>query len=122
MSTYNNEYTKPYPNGFEDKPSRNTSITASILNTIVDTIIKIESWLHDHDILNIQANPSTSGVLVNDLENIEIEDVVYKFTPNLKDCKDVTFVTEAQYESLNPPLEDVFYFVIPNTPPVGGNS
>lgn len=44
-TNYTKKFTKPYPNGYKDKPDKTTPVTAAILNMQDDTFTAIEDYL-----------------------------------------------------------------------------
>lgn len=50
MANYTPTFTKPYPNGWVDKPSKTTPATAAIMNSYDTAIAALESYLRDNAI------------------------------------------------------------------------
>lgn len=45
MAIYEKKFTKPYPDGYKDKPDKTTPVTADILNMEDDTLVAVEDYL-----------------------------------------------------------------------------
>lgn len=50
MANYTPTFTKPYPNGWVDKPSKTTPVTAAIMNSYDTAIAALEAYLRDNSI------------------------------------------------------------------------
>ena len=50
MANYTPTFTKPYPNGWVDKPSKTTPATAAIMNSYDTAIAALEAYLRDNAI------------------------------------------------------------------------
>lgn len=50
MALYTKQFTKPYPNGYVDKPQKTTPVTADILNMQDDTLSAVEDFLTSEDV------------------------------------------------------------------------
>lgn len=49
MPLYTKQFTKPYPNGYVDKPQKTTPVTADILNMQDNTLAAVEDFLTSDD-------------------------------------------------------------------------
>lgn len=47
MANYTPTFTKPYPSGWVDKPSKTTPATAAIMNSYDTAIAALEAYLRD---------------------------------------------------------------------------
>ena len=61
MANYTPTFTKPYPNGWVDKPSKTTPATAAIMNSYDTAIAALESYLRDNAIKNVSANTTVKS-------------------------------------------------------------
>lgn len=66
MGLYEKQFTKPYPNGYVDKPQKTTPVTADILNMQDDTFAALEDFLTSDEIvlkdrLAVGTNNNVSG-------------------------------------------------------------
>lgn len=94
MSSYEKIFKDIYPNGWENKPSVNTPITAEALQDYTDTIKHIEEFLDGHELGSIvEANPELSGE-EEKLKALKIDDVPYEIG-NVVANPDVTEDDEA---------------------------
>ena len=50
MANYTPTFTKPYPSGWVDKPSKTTPVTAAIMNSYDTAIAALEAYLRDNAI------------------------------------------------------------------------
>lgn len=50
MANYTPTFTKPYPSGWADKPSKTTPVTAAIMNSYDTAIVALEAYLRDNAI------------------------------------------------------------------------
>ena len=50
MANYTPTFTKPYPSGWVDKPSKTTPVTAAIMDSYDTAIAALESYLRDNAI------------------------------------------------------------------------
>ena len=66
MSTYTAQYTRPYADGYKDRPDESTPEYARYINARDDALIRIEAFL---SALNI---PSKLSELVNDKGFIKV--------------------------------------------------
>lgn len=48
MANYTPTFTKPYPSGWVDKPSKTTPVTAAIMNSYDTAIAALEAYLRDN--------------------------------------------------------------------------
>lgn len=64
--TYEKQFTKPYPNGYEDSPSKNTPVTAEILNMQDRTLLALEEFAANNE--GGQGEPGEDGVSVSSIE------------------------------------------------------
>ena len=61
MANYTPTFTKPYPNGWVDKPSKTTPATAAIMNSYDTAIAALESYLRDNAIKNVSADTTVKS-------------------------------------------------------------
>ena len=71
MANYTPTFTKPYPSGWVDKPSKTTPVTAAIMNSYDTAIAALEAYLRDNAIKNVSA--STTVKSGNGLEQSQWE-------------------------------------------------
>lgn len=75
MSTYTKHYENPYPDGYQDRPSEETPVTADILNMEAQTFETIETYLVDNPI------PEKTSDLNNDSGFVTAESPTFTGTP-----------------------------------------
>lgn len=56
MANYTPTFSKPYPSGWADKPSKTTPVTAAIMNSYDTAIAALESYLRDNAIDTVSVN------------------------------------------------------------------
>lgn len=56
MANYTPTFTKPYPNGWVDKPSKTTPATAAIMDSYDTAIAALEAYLRDNAIKSVSAD------------------------------------------------------------------
>ena len=61
MANYTPTFTKPYPSGWVDKPSKTTPATAAIMNSYDTAIAALEAYLRDNAIKNVSANTTVKS-------------------------------------------------------------
>ena len=82
MANYTPTFTKPYPNGWVDKPSKTTPATAAIMNSYDTAIAALESYLRDNAIKNVSADTTVkSGTKIATITIDGTEYVLY--SPNV---------------------------------------
>ena len=82
MANYTQTFTKPYPSGWVDKPSKTTPATAAIMNSYDTAIAALEAYLRDNAIKNVSANTTVkSGTKIATITIDGTEYVLY--SPNV---------------------------------------
>lgn len=61
MANYTPTFTKPYPSGWVDKPSKTTPATAAIMNSYDTAIAALEAYLRDNAIKNVSADTTVKS-------------------------------------------------------------
>ena len=61
MANYTPTFTKPYPSGWVDKPSKTTPATAAIMNSYDTAIAALEAYLRDNAIKNVTASTAINS-------------------------------------------------------------
>lgn len=61
MANYTPTFTKPYPSGWVDKPSKTTPATAAIMNSYDTAIAALEAYLRDNAIKNVSASTTVKS-------------------------------------------------------------
>ena len=78
MANYTPTFTKPYPSGWVDKPSKTTPATAAIMNSYDTAIATLEAYLRDNAIKNVSANTTIkSGTKIATITIDGTEYVIY---------------------------------------------
>ena len=60
MANYTKKFTKPYANGYKDRPDTSTPVTADIKNAETDALLAIEEYLANNAISSVSANIGNS--------------------------------------------------------------
>ena len=89
MANYTKKFTKPYANGYKDRPDTSTPVTADIKNAETDALLAIEEYLANNAISSVSANIGNStGVYI---ATIRINDVDYRiYTPMGRYTSEIT--------------------------------
>ena len=89
MANYTKKFTKPYANGYKDRPDTSTPVTADIKNAETDALLAIEEYLANNAISSVSANIGNStGVYI---ATIRINDVDYRiYTPMVRYTSEIT--------------------------------
>ena len=61
MANYTPTFTKPYPSGWVDKPSKTTPVTAAIMKSYDTAIAALEAYLRDNAIKNVSADTTVKS-------------------------------------------------------------
>lgn len=61
MANYTPTFSKPYPSGWVDKPSKTTPATAAIMNSYDTAIAALEAYLRDNAIKNVSADTTVKS-------------------------------------------------------------
>ena len=61
MANYTPTFSKPYPSGWVDKPSKTTPATAAIMNSYDTAIAALETYLRDNAIKNVSADTTVKS-------------------------------------------------------------
>lgn len=78
MANYTPTFTKPYPNGWVDKPSKTTPVTAEIMGSYDTAIAALEAYLRDNAIKNVSADTTVnSGTKIATITIDGTEYVIY---------------------------------------------
>lgn len=82
MANYTPTFTKPYPSGWVDKPSKTTPVTAAIMNSYDTAISALEAYLRDNAIKSVSADTTIkSGTKIATITIDDTEYVIY--APNV---------------------------------------
>lgn len=82
MANYTPTFTKPYPSGWVDKPSKTTPATAAIMNSYDAAIAALEAYLRDNAIKSVSADTTVkSGTKIATITIDGTEYVIY--SPNV---------------------------------------
>ena len=78
MANYTPTFTKPYPSGWVDKPSKTTPATAAIMNSYDTAIAALEAYLRDNAIKNVSADTTVkSGTKIATITIDGTEYIIY---------------------------------------------
>lgn len=78
MANYTPTFTKPYPSGWVDKPSKTTPATAAIMNSYDTAIAALEAYLKDNAIKNVSADTTVkSGIKIATITIDGTEYIIY---------------------------------------------
>lgn len=89
MANYTKKFTKPYANGYKDRPDTSTPVTADIKNAETDALLAIEEYLANNAISSVSASIGNStGVYI---ATIRINDVDYRiYTPMVRYTSEIS--------------------------------
>lgn len=89
MANYTKKFTKPYTNGYKDRPDTSTPVTANIKNAETDALLAIEEYLANNAISSVSASIGNStGVYI---ATIRINDVDYRiYTPMVRYTSEIS--------------------------------
>lgn len=89
MANYTKKFTKPYANGYKDRPDTSTPVTADIKNAETNALLAIEEYLANNAISSVSANiGNSSGVYI---ATIRINDVDYRiYTPMVRYTSEIS--------------------------------
>lgn len=89
MANYTKKFTKPYANGYKDRPDTSTPVTAAVKNMETDALLAIEEYLANNAISSVSANIGNStGVYI---ATIRINDVDYRiYTPMVRYTSEIS--------------------------------
>lgn len=94
MANYTPTFTKPYPSGWVDKPSKTTPATAAIMNSYDTAIAALEAYLRDNAIKSVSADTTiNSGTKIATITIDGTEYVIY--APNVSYESAITGGTKA---------------------------
>lgn len=104
MANYTPTFTKPYPSGWVDKPSKTTPATAAIMNSYDTAIAALESYLRDDRVISSEvlsakyhAEAENHGVFIRERLTIDVEGVSAEI--DFGDIGKTVFLTKSEAEA-----------------------